>query len=63
MAKTAIPPKTDTLPTAEETASAVAEASLGSQTHTYPDGSSVVGCPPWPEKSPKQRAAEAVQGE
>ena len=45
----------------------MAEASLGSQTHTYPDGSSVVGCPPWPEKSPKQRAAEeaakAVQGE
>ena len=63
MAKTPTPPKTDTQPTAEETAAAVAEASLGSQTHIYPDGSFVVGCPPWPEKSPKQRAAEAAQGE
>lgn len=67
MAKTAIPPKTDTQATAEDTAAAVLEAAQGSQTHTYPDGSFVVGCPPWPEKSPKQRAAEeaakAVQGE
>ena len=26
--------------------------------HTYPDGSQVVGCPPFPEKSPLEREAE-----
>lgn len=32
-----------------------------SEVHTYPDGSSVVGSPPWPKKSPLQRAAEALE--
>jgi hypothetical protein len=32
-----------------------------SELHTYPDGSAVVGTPPWPEKSPKQLAAEAAE--
>lgn len=30
------------------------------QVHTYPDGSQVVGCPPFPKKSPIERAAEAA---
>ena len=40
-----------------------AEAVPASETHTYEDGSQVVGCPPWPEKSPKQRAAELAEAE
>jgi hypothetical protein len=31
-----------------------------SELHTYPDGSAVVGTPPWPEKSPLQIAADAA---
>lgn len=29
------------------------------ETHTYPDGSQVVGVPPFPEQSPLERAAAA----
>ncbi|VTU37061.1 hypothetical protein [Variovorax sp. PBL-E5] len=36
---------------------AVDETRMG-ETHTYPDGSSVVGVPPWPELSPIQRAQQ-----
>ncbi|VTU34178.1 hypothetical protein [Variovorax sp. RA8] len=65
--KTDTQPTTDNKPAGEDIAAAVLEAAQGSQTHTYEDGTFVVGCPPWPEKSPKQRAAEAaakaVQGE
>lgn len=32
-----------------------------SELHTYPDGSAIVGTPPWPEKSPKQIAAERLE--
>jgi len=50
-------------PKTTETASSpevVEVESTASETHTYPDGSSVVGRPPWPKLSPKQRAAEAA---
>ncbi|MGJ7500079.1 hypothetical protein ACSFBF_06940 [Variovorax sp. ZT5P49] len=43
--------------TAEATTTEIARSEL----HTYPDGSAVVGTPPWPEKSPKQIAAEAAE--
>lgn len=32
-----------------------------SELHTYPDGSAIVGTPPWPEKSPLQIAAESAE--
>jgi hypothetical protein len=34
-----------------------------SEVHVYDDGSSVVGVPPFPEKSPIERAAEALANE
>jgi hypothetical protein len=41
---------------------AQAEESVMSETYTYADGSSVVGRPPWPEKSPLERARDAAEG-
>jgi hypothetical protein len=32
-----------------------------SELHTYPDGSAVVGTPPFPKKSPLQIAAESME--
>ena len=32
-----------------------------SELHTYPDGSAVVGAPPFPKKSPQQIAAESME--
>lgn len=32
-----------------------------SELHTYPDGSAVVGAPPFPKKSPLQIAAESLE--
>ena len=34
---------------------------LKSVLHTYPDGSAVVGSPPFPEKSPLQIAADSLE--
>lgn len=31
------------------------------QIHTYPDGTQVIGLPPFPELSPKQRAEQAIR--
>lgn len=33
------------------------------ETHTYPDGSQRVGCPPFPELSPKEEQEAALRGE
>jgi len=33
------------------------------QTHVYPDGSSIVGSPPWPELSPLQRAQQLSEAQ
>jgi hypothetical protein len=41
-----------------EAAPAAAEVNT-IQTHTYPDGSSRTGCPPWPKQSPLQEEQEA----
>lgn len=32
-----------------------------SELHTYPDGSAIVGTPPFPKKSPLQIAADALE--
>jgi len=37
------------------------EAVPQSEFHVWPDGSSAVGCPPFPDESPKQRAARAAR--
>lgn len=39
----------------EPTEAEMAAARGGNVTHTYPDGSSVVGCPPFPAESPLER--------
>lgn len=45
---------------ARKAAALAAEVSAAMpQRHTYPDGSEVYGCPPWPELSPLQREAKA----
>ncbi|MBT2322534.1 hypothetical protein J7E62_09270 [Variovorax paradoxus] len=56
---TAVEPKLDTPPA--ETGIPASEESVMSETHTYADGSAVVGRPPWPEKSPLERAREAAE--
>ena len=33
------------------------------ETHTYPDGSQRVGCPPFPKLSPKEEHELALRGE
>lgn len=54
---------------AEKGLQALAAASLAqdeqpgrSEAHTYPDGTQVVGVPPFPAKSPKEREAEEKRG-
>lgn len=58
-AQTAAP---DAAPTEPAVQTEGQEESTMSETYTYPDGSAVVGRPPWPEKSPMERAREAAEG-
>lgn len=32
------------------------------ETHTYPDGSQRVGCPPFPKQSPREEQETALRG-
>ncbi|OUM01763.1 hypothetical protein [Variovorax sp. JS1663] len=61
MAKRTTAPEAST-GAAAETAETAADDSQPSQIHTYPDGSAVNGCPPWPEKSPLQRQRATAEG-
>lgn len=36
---------------------------MTTETHTYEDGTQRVGCPPFPELSPKQEQEAALRGE
>lgn len=40
---------------------ATSTENVRSELHTYPDGSAIVGSPPWPEKSPRQIAEESLE--